>query len=234
MRYMILIQGDERKIETIHQEEGRQIVAAYQKYTEELKKAGVLLAGDPLHQSDRGARITVSGGQAQGGRRAVRRGQGSSRRLLRHPGEVEGRGGRVGLLAARGAHYPDRAFVELREIMELPAWTGTRRDALIGAPVPSPEFRRAASAIWRIESARLVARLARTVRDVDLAEEIAQDGFVEALVQWEATGVPDNPRRLAGDRREAPRHRRLPPGPYGRPQARRAGARGTCRRAGRL
>jgi RNA polymerase sigma factor (sigma-70 family) len=59
--------------------------------------------------------------------------------------------------------------------------------------VPSPDLSRAASAIWRIESARLVARLARMVRDVDLAEEIAQDVFIEALEQWEVTGLPDNP-----------------------------------------
>jgi RNA polymerase sigma factor (sigma-70 family) len=59
--------------------------------------------------------------------------------------------------------------------------------------VPSPDFRRAASAIWRIESARLVARLARMVRDVHLAEEIAQDVFVEALQQWEVSGLPENP-----------------------------------------
>jgi RNA polymerase sigma-70 factor (ECF subfamily) len=52
---------------------------------------------------------------------------------------------------------------------------------------------RAASAIWKIESARLVARLARMVRDVHLAEEIAQDVFVEALERWEVTGIPDNP-----------------------------------------
>jgi RNA polymerase sigma factor (sigma-70 family) len=59
--------------------------------------------------------------------------------------------------------------------------------------VTSPEFRRVASAIWRIESPRLVARLARMVRDVDLAEEIAQDVFVEALETWDVTGLPDNP-----------------------------------------
>jgi len=59
--------------------------------------------------------------------------------------------------------------------------------------VPSPDLSRAASAIWRIESARLVARLARMVRDVDQAEEIAQDVFIEALEQWEVTGLPDNP-----------------------------------------
>ena len=46
---------------------------------------------------------------------------------------------------------------------------------------------------WRIESARLIAGLARMVRDVGLAEELAQDALVIALEKWPATGVPDNP-----------------------------------------
>jgi len=48
-------------------------------------------------------------------------------------------------------------------------------------------------AIWRIESARLIAGLARMVGDVGLAEELAQDAFVAALEQWPEAGVPDNP-----------------------------------------
>lgn len=52
---------------------------------------------------------------------------------------------------------------------------------------------RAIDAVWRIESARLIAGLARIVRDVGLAEELAQDALVAALEQWPASGVPDNP-----------------------------------------
>jgi RNA polymerase sigma factor (sigma-70 family) len=52
---------------------------------------------------------------------------------------------------------------------------------------------RAVEAIWRIESARVIAGLARIVRDVGLAEELAQDAFVVALEQWPQSGVPDNP-----------------------------------------
>jgi RNA polymerase sigma factor (sigma-70 family) len=51
----------------------------------------------------------------------------------------------------------------------------------------------AIEAVWRIESARLIAGLARIVRDVGLAEELAQDALVEALEQWPATGIPRNP-----------------------------------------
>src|SRR6266511_2336260 len=52
---------------------------------------------------------------------------------------------------------------------------------------------RAIEAVWRIESARLIAGLARIVRDVGLAEELAQDALVIALEQWPRSGVPDNP-----------------------------------------
>ena len=52
---------------------------------------------------------------------------------------------------------------------------------------------RAIDAVWRIESARLIAGLARMSRDVGLAEELAQDALVAALEHWPETGVPDNP-----------------------------------------
>jgi len=52
---------------------------------------------------------------------------------------------------------------------------------------------RAIDAVWRIESARIIAGLARLVRDVGLAEELAQDALVAALEQWPESGVPDNP-----------------------------------------
>ena len=48
-------------------------------------------------------------------------------------------------------------------------------------------------AVWRIESARLIAGLARMVRDVGVAEDLAQDALVAALEQWPESGVPDNP-----------------------------------------
>src|SRR5216110_3261402 len=57
----------------------------------------------------------------------------------------------------------------------------------------SEDIHRAIDAVWRIESARLIAGLARIVRDVGLAEELAQDALVAALEQWPESGVPDNP-----------------------------------------
>jgi RNA polymerase sigma-70 factor, ECF subfamily len=52
---------------------------------------------------------------------------------------------------------------------------------------------RTIDAIWRIESARIIAGLARIVRDVGVAEELAQDALVAALEEWPKSGVPDNP-----------------------------------------
>jgi predicted RNA polymerase sigma factor len=51
----------------------------------------------------------------------------------------------------------------------------------------------AIEAVWRIESAGLIARLARMVRDIGLAEDLAQDALVAALQHWPQSGVPDNP-----------------------------------------
>jgi RNA polymerase sigma factor (sigma-70 family) len=52
---------------------------------------------------------------------------------------------------------------------------------------------RTIDAVWRIESARLIAGLTRLMRDVGLAEELAQDALVAALEQWPRAGIPDNP-----------------------------------------
>jgi RNA polymerase sigma factor (sigma-70 family) len=57
----------------------------------------------------------------------------------------------------------------------------------------APETRQAIEAVFRIERARLIAGLARLVRDVGLAEELAQDALVVALTEWPAAGVPANP-----------------------------------------
>jgi RNA polymerase sigma factor (sigma-70 family) len=52
---------------------------------------------------------------------------------------------------------------------------------------------RAIDAVWRIESVRLIAGLTRIVRDVSVAEDLAQDALVAALEQWPQEGIPDNP-----------------------------------------
>jgi RNA polymerase sigma factor (sigma-70 family) len=63
----------------------------------------------------------------------------------------------------------------------------------VTASRPDPAVQRTIEAVWRIEAARLIAGLARIVRDVGLAEDLAQDALVAALEQWPESGVPDNP-----------------------------------------
>ncbi|MDQ8758253.1 RNA polymerase sigma factor [Sphingosinicella sp. LHD-64] len=80
------------------------------------------------------------------------------------------------------------------------------------------ETHRAIEAVFRIERARLIAGLARMVRDVDRAEELAQDALIIALAEWPKTGVPNNPgawlmaaakrRAIDGIRRDRMRERK--------------------------
>jgi RNA polymerase sigma factor (sigma-70 family) len=71
------------------------------------------------------------------------------------------------------------------------------KDGLIGfvasADIDRSQIDRTIDAVWRMESARLIAGLARIVRDVGIAEELAQDALVAALVQWPEAGIPQNP-----------------------------------------
>ena len=57
----------------------------------------------------------------------------------------------------------------------------------------NPDIHQTIDAVWRIESARIIASLTRITRDVGLSEELAQDAMVAALEQWPASGIPDNP-----------------------------------------
>ena len=64
---------------------------------------------------------------------------------------------------------------------------------VLSVVVTATDTHRAIEAVWRMESARIIAGLARMLRDVGLAEELAQDALVAALEQWPASGIPDNP-----------------------------------------
>ena len=68
-------------------------------------------------------------------------------------------------------------------------------------------IQRTIEAVWRMESAKIIARLARMLKQVGLAEELAHEALVSALEQWPTTGVPDNPGRMAHDGWKEPRAR---------------------------
>jgi RNA polymerase sigma factor (sigma-70 family) len=77
--------------------------------------------------------------------------------------------------------------------------------------VPTSETHRAIEAVWRIESARLIAGLARIVGDIGIAEDLAHDALVAALENWPASGIPDKPGAwlmAAGKRRAIDQFRR--------------------------
>lgn len=74
---------------------------------------------------------------------------------------------------------------------DTPLWS--RDGGVLIGRMSETETHRSIEAVWRIESARLIAALVRVVRDIDLAEELAQDALVAALEHWPASGVPDNP-----------------------------------------
>src|SRR5450631_3238391 len=59
--------------------------------------------------------------------------------------------------------------------------------------MPESPIHRIVEAVWRMESAKIIAKLARMLRNVGLAEEFAQDAMVTALEQWPRSGAPDNP-----------------------------------------
>jgi RNA polymerase sigma factor (sigma-70 family) len=57
----------------------------------------------------------------------------------------------------------------------------------------APAVQRTLDAVWRIESARIIATLAKVTGDVGLAEDLAQEALIDAMTQWPGSGVPDNP-----------------------------------------
>src|SRR5207302_1828823 len=67
------------------------------------------------------------------------------------------------------------------------------RPMVSSVAMTATDAHRTIDAVWRIESARLIAGLTRVVRDVGLAEELAQDALVRALEEWPRSGIPDNP-----------------------------------------
>src|SRR3954447_7521902 len=73
------------------------------------------------------------------------------------------------------------------------AWLAAPAHPVLSMAVTVSDAQRAVHAVFRIESARLIAGLARVVRDVGLAEDLAQDALVVALERWPEAGVPDNP-----------------------------------------
>ena len=74
-------------------------------------------------------------------------------------------------------------------------------------------------AVWKIESTRLIAAIARVTHDIGIAEELAQDALVTALEVWPGEGIPDKYRGMADEGGEAARDRFVAARPHARTKA---------------
>ena len=169
-------------------------VEAMMGYNRELTDAGVLLAVDGLHAGASGARVTFS---ADGEATVTDGPFAEAKELIGGYWMIDVRSRDEALEWAR--RIPGRDCVVEAAARAgaggLPRGrAGTDRRAAARPPGGMTSDTHAAiDAVWRIESARLIAGLARIVRDVGLAEELAGDALVAALEQWPEQGVPDNP-----------------------------------------
>ena len=115
MRFMVIVKATRLTEAGVLPDE--KLLTEMGKYNEELVKAGVMLAGEGLQPSSKGARVRFSGDEADRDRRPVRRDEGADRRLLAVAGEVEGRGDRVG----QALPQPDaegESEIEIRQVFE--------------------------------------------------------------------------------------------------------------------
>jgi len=107
MRFMILIKATRDSEAGVMPDE--KLLTDMGKFNEELVKAGVMLAGEGLHPTSKGARVKFSGKKRTVDRRSVRRDQGIDRRLLDLAGEIEGRSDRMGQALPQSAQRRNRS-----------------------------------------------------------------------------------------------------------------------------
>ena len=146
-------------------------------FIEEMTAAGILIATGGLEPG--GVKVTSVGDEITVTDGPVRRGQGGDPRLRPGRGRLPRGGARGRAAASAGSSVTATASCTGSSVRDRP-----RVRAGLHARV---------DAVWKLESARIVAALARMVHDVGLAEELAQDALVAALEQWPDEGVPDNP-----------------------------------------
>ena len=175
-------------------------------FNEELVRAGVMLAGEGLHPSARGARVEFSGRE----RKVIDGPFAETKELLAgywlwqvksmdeaiewakripNPTGENGRGGDPSCVRGRRL----RRGVHVGAARAGGAAARADRGDRVAAAVVRRDVTRTIEAVWRIESARLIAGIVRLVRDVALAEDLAQEALLAALEQWPESGVPDNP-----------------------------------------
>jgi RNA polymerase sigma factor (sigma-70 family) len=174
-------------------------VEAMNRFNQDLVDAGVLLAADGLHPPERGRRVRVDDG-----RKVVTDGPFSeAKEVVGGYWIIQAKDLDEATAWAERVPLGPGPQVEVREIWEITDMSEEIQEAA-GCPRIRRTRRRptramratsrgALDALWRIESPKLVAVLTRMVRDVGLAEDLAQDAMVAAMETWPRTGVPDVP-----------------------------------------
>ena len=223
MKYMLLIYDDPDVWTANSEEETNAIYGEYWAYSEELQKAGAMVAGDALAPTSAATTVRVRDGQtlSTDGPFAETKEQLGGYYLIdvREPR----RGDRVGredpVLAVRidrGA-TPDGhvgAAAGLSPAASSGRWLDGSRiggQGAAGSGAPSGDAKRVVERLFREESGRAVATLIRALGDFDLAEEAVQEAFAIALERWPARRHPGQPRRVDHDHGPEPRHRPDPP-----------------------
>ena len=174
--------------------------AAMDQFIEQLVEAGVVLAGDGLQPSSKGKRVAVD---ADGNTTVIDGPFAETKELVAGYSIWEVASMDEAVEWVKRSPLRD-SVVELRKILDADDFgrvlrgrdrggRRARRARVRRQAVVTSATQQAIDAVWRIESARLIAGLARVVRDVGLAEDLAQDALVAALEQWPESGVPDNP-----------------------------------------
>ena len=142
MRFMMLVKAS--KESEAGQMPSQAELEEMGRYNEELVKAGVMLAGEGLHPSSQGARVDFNGDEPHGHRRPVRGVQGADRRLLDHPGVVEGGGassGRSGSRSARACSSSGRSSSRRTSRTSPPTSSPRRTRCGTGSPAPVARHR---------------------------------------------------------------------------------------------
>ena len=201
MRFMVLVPGSPES--EAGEMPSTELLEAMTKYNEELVKAGRDACRRGPAPDLQGREGPLQRQRADRHRRPVHRGQGADRGLLDLGVRVARGGDRVAQARAVRRRRRDRAAPDLRRrrtsasssrrSCARPTSGCASRPTQRTRRVDASATHRAIDAVWRIESARLIAGLTRIVRDVAVAEDLAQDALVAALEQWPQSGIPDNP-----------------------------------------
>ena len=220
MKFMLIMRADAQGVEAYKDMPFDEVIAAMGRYNESMIKAGVLLAGEGLTDAAEGFVVDFSAEtplvtdgpygetkelfngfwiietstreeaaewakRAPARTRIVSRGAPGDRAGgLPRRQRVDPEGGRL----ARGGGRARRRVSGAADQDGAGTMTGSETTAAVGS-----SLERTVAAVWRIESAKIVATLTRFTGDFGLAEDLAQEALVEALAQWPRDGVPAKP-----------------------------------------